>query len=108
MERLFIADKCFLAKIMNLCFSICTFGVNKQSDITNNYDYIRENLKPGNDLYFWEPFYDARLRLTKIGDVSHAFVWIYDEGEKEIERSSELPMNVMLGGEPISKGRHYE
>ena len=74
----------------------------------SNYDYIRENLKPDYNLYFEEPFFDARLRLTMIGDVSHAFVRTYDEEEREIERSSELSMNVLLGGEPISKERFYE
>lgn len=74
----------------------------------SNYDYIRENLKPGYDLYFEEPFYDAKLRLTMIGDVSHAFVRTYDEEEREIERSSEQSMNVLLGGEPISKERYYD
>ena len=48
------------------------------------------------------------MRLTKIGNVTHAFVRINDEEEKETERSSELSMNVTLGGNPISKERYYE
>lgn len=82
--------------------------MSKYLDAMDNYDYIRENLKPGHDLYFEDPFYEARLRLVTDGSIIRSFVRYGEKEEREIDMKSNLTMNVIMGGDLISEERYYE
>lgn len=74
----------------------------------SNYDYIGKNLNPGHDVYFEDPFYEARLRLVTDGSIICSFVRYGEKEEREIDMKSNLTMNVIMGGDLISEERYYE
>lgn len=74
----------------------------------SNYDYIGKNLTPGHDVYFEDSFYEARLRLMTDGNVIRSFVRYGEKEEREIDMKSNLSMNLIMGGDLISKERYYE